>query len=181
MSLVAPSFLPFFVVHLRHTDGIRFCSVFLSSSTSTHPCLVRPAKAYGPTTPQETKTPRRFRFRSIQRVLPIAVPAQPSNRVACADSVDSNRTSSLCLLHRRPSPRNANTVRPQKPLRPQTRLPPPTSIRRLLNARGSLPKRILNPALPGTTSAVARGSRNPFLNYPPVTPACPSLGTPFAV
>jgi hypothetical protein len=52
-----------------HTDGFGFCSVFLSSSSkAAHLCRVFTVRVYGLTTPQETETPRRFPFRSIQRV-----------------------------------------------------------------------------------------------------------------
>jgi hypothetical protein len=92
-------------------------------------------------------------------------------------SLDSNRTTTFSLLHRRPSPTNANTVRrlkpPLQPIRPRL----PIFIRLRINERDSLPKRVQNPALPGTTSAVVHSIRNPFLVKPLVPPECPSLGT----
>jgi hypothetical protein len=62
--------LPLFTLHFTQPDGIRSCSFFLSSKAHVqHPRFTHIARAYGLTTPQETKTPRSFPFRSIQRVL----------------------------------------------------------------------------------------------------------------
>lgn len=165
---LAPFLFPF---SDTHTDGIRFCSIFLSSSsTAAHLCRVFAVRVYGLTTPQETETPRRFRFRSIQRVYRLYLTSMDF------DSLDSNRTT-IFLPRRRPSPTNANIVPPLKPPRQQTLPQPPISILLRINERDSLPKRVQNPALPDTTSAVVRGIRNPFLVNPLVPSACPSLGT----
>ena len=107
----------------------------------------------------------------------ISSPAHTFNRLVRADCVDSNRTPLLCLLHRHPSPKSASIVLPLKPLLPQTRRLPQTFIHLPRNERDSLSKRVPNPPLPGTTFAVVPGNRNLFLDLPPATSACQSLGT----
>jgi len=174
----SPPFL--FATHI--TDGIRFCSFFLSSKANLPIIRICPknqlARAYGLATSQETKTPRRFQFRSIQRVtFPLFLFSLPTK---ISLLLDKNLLLKFFPLHLPRVPRlNANTALLQRQRLILILLWLPTLFNLLRNVPDSPPTTHLPIQIP--LGIIFGTGQVPFslpsLPGPLVSPACQSLGT----